>query len=164
MSNGAFAKIEAGQKLLTFAPLLAILRAGTLERSFAGRRPGRPCIDEQVQAVIRRMAMENRLWGAPRIHGKLLKLGTPSQNARCRVICPTDAGLRHRRGVHTSRTTSATWHALRRGVIGTSRAMTRRGRAWLYHAELARPLKSLSGRLNLLSNHHDSMLVGRANY
>ena len=42
--------------------------------------------------------------------------------------------------------------------------MTRRGRAWLYHAELARPLKSLSGRLNLLSNHHDSMLVGRANY
>jgi hypothetical protein len=61
MSNEAFAKIEAGQKLLTFAPLLAILRAGTLERSFAGRRPGRPCIDEQVQAVIRRMAMENRL-------------------------------------------------------------------------------------------------------
>jgi hypothetical protein len=79
MSNEAFAKIEAGQKLLTFAPLLAILRAGTLERSFAGRRPGRPCIDEQVQAVIRRTAMENRLWGAPRIHGKLLKLGTPSQ-------------------------------------------------------------------------------------
>ena len=35
MSDEAFAKIEAGQKLLTFAPLLAILRAGTLERSFA---------------------------------------------------------------------------------------------------------------------------------
>ena len=94
MSNEAFAKIEAGQKLLTFAPLLAILRAGTLERSFAGRRPGRPCIDEQVQAVIRRMAMENRLWGAPRIHGKLLKLGTPSQNARCRVISrPTQGSV-----------------------------------------------------------------------
>jgi hypothetical protein len=67
MSNEAFAKIEAGQKLLTFAPLLAILRAGTLERSFAGRRPGRPCIDEQVQAVIRRRATENRLYVKPKI-------------------------------------------------------------------------------------------------
>jgi hypothetical protein len=26
-------------------------------------------------ALIRRMATENRLWGAPRIHGELLKLG-----------------------------------------------------------------------------------------
>jgi hypothetical protein len=39
------------------------------------RRPGRPCIDSQVRDVIRRMATENRLWGAPGIHGELLKLG-----------------------------------------------------------------------------------------
>jgi homeodomain-containing protein len=39
------------------------------------RRPGRPCIDSQLRALIRRMATENRLWGAPRIHGELLKLG-----------------------------------------------------------------------------------------
>jgi putative transposase len=39
------------------------------------RRPGRPCIDSQLRALIRRLAMENRLWGAPRIHGELLKLG-----------------------------------------------------------------------------------------
>ena len=39
------------------------------------RRPGRPCIDAQLRALIRRMATENRLWGAPRIHGELLKLG-----------------------------------------------------------------------------------------
>jgi len=39
------------------------------------RRPGRPCIDSQLRALIRPMAAENRLWGAPRIHGELLKLG-----------------------------------------------------------------------------------------
>jgi hypothetical protein len=39
------------------------------------RRPGRPCIHAQLRALIGRMATENRLWGAPRIHGELLKLG-----------------------------------------------------------------------------------------
>jgi hypothetical protein len=39
------------------------------------RRPGRPPINEECRALIRRMAHDNRLWGAPRIHGELLKLG-----------------------------------------------------------------------------------------
>jgi Homeodomain-like domain len=39
------------------------------------RRPGRPRIDSQCRDLIRQMAAENRLWGAPRIHGELLKLG-----------------------------------------------------------------------------------------
>jgi hypothetical protein len=39
------------------------------------RRPGRPRIDPACQDLIRRMAAENGLWGAPRIHGELLKLG-----------------------------------------------------------------------------------------
>lgn len=38
------------------------------------RRPGRPCIDSACRDLIRRLA-ENCLWGAPRIHGELLKLG-----------------------------------------------------------------------------------------
>jgi hypothetical protein len=29
----------------------------------------------EVRALIRRMSLENPLWGAPRIHGELLKLG-----------------------------------------------------------------------------------------
>ena len=36
---------------------------------------GRPQIDSDLRALIRRMSVENSLWGAPRIHGELLKLG-----------------------------------------------------------------------------------------
>ena len=36
---------------------------------------GRPRIDCELRALIRRMNAENPLWGAPRIHGELLKLG-----------------------------------------------------------------------------------------
>src|SRR6202158_4693004 len=38
-------------------------------------RGGRPQIDTELRALIRQMSMENLLWGAPRIHGELLKLG-----------------------------------------------------------------------------------------
>jgi transposase InsO family protein len=36
---------------------------------------GRPLIEPELRALIRQMSMENPLWGAPRIHGELLKLG-----------------------------------------------------------------------------------------
>jgi hypothetical protein len=38
-------------------------------------RGGRPKIPVEVRSLIRRMSVENPLWGAPRIHGGLLKLG-----------------------------------------------------------------------------------------
>src|SRR5947207_14456696 len=36
---------------------------------------GRPQIDADLRALIRRMSVDNPLWGAPRIHGELLMLG-----------------------------------------------------------------------------------------
>ena len=36
---------------------------------------GRPKIAADLRALIRQMSAENPLWGAPRIHGELLKLG-----------------------------------------------------------------------------------------
>jgi putative transposase len=36
---------------------------------------GRPTVPKQVRELIRTMSRENPLWGAPRIHGELLKLG-----------------------------------------------------------------------------------------
>src|SRR6266404_2209395 len=38
-------------------------------------RGGRPQIEADLRVLIRRMSIENPLWGAPRIHGELLKLG-----------------------------------------------------------------------------------------
>jgi hypothetical protein len=45
-------------------------------RSFGGR----PQIGTELRVLIRQMSIENPLWGAPRIHGELLKLGLRSRS------------------------------------------------------------------------------------
>jgi hypothetical protein len=59
--------------------VLRIVRPETLLRwQGAGksrRRGGRPQIETELRSLIRQMNIENPLWGAPRIHGELLKLG-----------------------------------------------------------------------------------------
>jgi putative transposase len=36
---------------------------------------GRKAVSQEIRALIFRMAAENPTWGAPRIHGELVKLG-----------------------------------------------------------------------------------------
>jgi hypothetical protein len=43
-------------------------------------RGGRPRIPGEIRRLIREMSLANRLWGAPRIHGELLKLGIESHS------------------------------------------------------------------------------------
>ena len=75
-------------------PVLMIIRPETLVgwhragfrrywRWKSCRRGGRPQIETELRALIRQMSTENLLWGAPRIHGELLKLGF---SVKCRQV------------------------------------------------------------------------------
>src|SRR5215470_9545610 len=44
-------------------------------RISGGKSAGRPEVGVEVRALIKQMAAANAFWGAPRIHGELLKLG-----------------------------------------------------------------------------------------
>jgi len=45
------------------------------------RRNGRPPVGSEIRRLIQTMSLENPLWGAPRIHGELLKLGVDVSQA-----------------------------------------------------------------------------------
>jgi hypothetical protein len=71
------------------------------------RRAGRPRIDSQIRDLIGRLADENRLWGAPRIHGELLKLG---------IVVSERTVSRYLRG--RPRTPSQTWRTFFANHLG----------------------------------------------
>src|ERR1700722_14516873 len=65
---------------------LAIVRPGTVIRWHragfrvywrwkSGPRGGRPTTPLEIRHLIRELSLTNPLWGAPRLHGELLKLG-----------------------------------------------------------------------------------------
>ena len=57
-------------------------------------RGGRPRIEIELRALIRQMSTENQLWGAPRIHGELLKLGfSVARQAHSRATWTSKSGV-----------------------------------------------------------------------
>ena len=53
------------------------------------RQPGRPPIGREVRDLIKRIAAANVGWGAPRIHGELLKLGIAISEREVSRLMPT---------------------------------------------------------------------------
>ena len=70
-------------------------------------KSGRPGIDPEIRALIKRMATVN-LWGAPRIHGELLKLGIQISEATVSKYLP-----------RRRKPPSQTWRAFLENHVGT---------------------------------------------
>jgi putative transposase len=80
-------------------------------------RSGRPSLDREVRDLIRQIGVANPLWGAPRIHGELLKLGIEISQATVAKY------MVRRRG-----TPSPTWRSFLRNqaaAIGSDRHVRR---------------------------------------
>ena len=54
------------------------------------RRPGRPRVYLEIRKLVRAMAVANPIWGAPRIHGELLKLGFEISERTVSRLMPKD--------------------------------------------------------------------------
>ena len=90
----------------TVLKLVRIVRPATVLRWHRGgfraywrwksrRGTGRPKISQDLRDLIRRMSSENVLWGAPRIHGELLKLGfTVAQSTVAKYMIKRPVGDR----------------------------------------------------------------------
>ena len=75
-------------------------------------RGGRPQIETDLRLLIRRMSIENPLWGAPRIHGELLKLGFSVAQSSVAKYMVKRAALQVRNDgpfCETTRRTSPPW-------------------------------------------------------
>src|SRR5262245_37226151 len=70
--------------------------------------PGRPAVAPKIRALIRQMSRTNPLWGAPRIHGELQKLGVEISQATVSKYV-----VRHRRPP------SQTWRTFLDNHLGT---------------------------------------------
>ena len=59
---------------------------------------GRPAVPKQIRQLIRLLSRENPLWGAPHIHGELLKLGINIGETSVSKYMSGTASPRHRPG------------------------------------------------------------------
>src|SRR5438552_8297683 len=78
--------------------------------TLSGRPPaGRPPVDAAIKALVRSMAAANPLWGAPRIHGELLRLGIDVSERTVSRLSRSGAPCRLRPGGRSSPTMSTIW-------------------------------------------------------
>ena len=76
--SGVWADWRSALAIVKLEPVIAWHRKGfRLFWTWKVRRgqPGRPPVSKETRELIRKMTRENPAWGAPRIHGELLKLG-----------------------------------------------------------------------------------------
>src|SRR5712691_504436 len=71
-------------------------------------RTGRPPVGSELSDLVRTMAIANPLWGAPRIHGELPKLGLEVSSALWPGSCRVARSHPLRPGERSSRITSRT--------------------------------------------------------
>lgn len=77
------------------------------------KKRGRPAITNEIAELIRRLAEENTLWGAPRIHGELMKLGFE--------VAERTVG-RYLKRIRRKRPTSQSWMTFLRNHLGCTAA------------------------------------------
>src|ERR1700693_1547314 len=93
-------------------------------------RGGRPRIPQELRDLVREMSRANPLWGAPRIHGELLKLGIEVSQSTVANYMP-----------RCSRPPSQSWKTFRRNHENVDR---RNGRGVLSQEGLPRLRRSAS--------------------
>ena len=76
-------------------------RAFALHWRWRSRRPrvGRPAVARDIRELIRQMRSANPLWGAPRIHGELRKVGLEVSQTTVVKLSGVDTPRRQRPGV-----------------------------------------------------------------
>jgi hypothetical protein len=62
------------------------------------RRAGRRAVSSGIRTLVRQMSRENPFWGAPRIHGELLKLGIEISQSSVAKYMERRRGPPHRAG------------------------------------------------------------------
>ena len=78
-------------------------------------RGGRPPVPSEVRHLVRRMATDNPGWGAPRIHGELLKLGFRVAQSTVAKLMP--------KGPRTAKPPSQAWRTFLRNHLTQAAAM-----------------------------------------